>query len=184
MFQRTVAPGIEMRLFELHDADAVFAAVECDRGYLREWLPWVDMTHSAVEVRDFIGKALAQFENHQGPQCGIWIDGSLCGGFGCHPIDWSNRSCSIGYWLAKSRSGRGIVTRCCIAMLGHLFDDLGLHRVEIRCGTGNRKSCAIPERLGFTREGIAREAQWVSGRWVDLVVWSMLEEEWRKRVLG
>jgi ribosomal-protein-serine acetyltransferase len=53
--------------------------------------------------------------------------------------------------------------------------------VEIRCGTGNRKSCAIPERLGFQREGVAREADWVSGRWVDLVIWSMLEDEWKKR---
>jgi len=56
-----------------------------------------------------------------------------------------------------------------------------MHRVEIRCGTGNHRSCAVPERLGFTREGVLREAQWVSGRWVDLVVWGMLEQEWKGR---
>jgi len=64
-------------------------------------------------------------------------------------------------------------------MLDYLFEELGLHRVEIRCGTGNTRSCAIPERLGFTREGLLREAEWVNDRWLDLLVWGMLEVEWR-----
>src|SRR5262249_42785417 len=42
MFQLSVASGIEMRLFELTDAPAVFEAVERNRERLREWLPWVD----------------------------------------------------------------------------------------------------------------------------------------------
>jgi ribosomal-protein-serine acetyltransferase len=66
-------------------------------------------------------------------------------------------------------------------MLDHLIKELGLHRVEIRCGTGNTRSCAVPARLGFTREGVAREAEWVSDRWIDLVIWSMLQEEWEMR---
>jgi hypothetical protein len=60
--------------------------------------------------------------------------------------------------------------------------------LRARCGTGNHKSCAIPERLGFHREGMAKEAEWVNDRWVDLVV---LDEDgganaigtWRRRVL-
>jgi ribosomal-protein-serine acetyltransferase len=64
-------------------------------------------------------------------------------------------------------------------MLDYLFDGLGLHRVAIRCGTGNMRSCAIPQRLGFTREGLLREGEWVNDRWVDLVAWGMLEHDWR-----
>ena len=60
----------------------------------------------------------------------------------------------------------------------YLFDDLALHRVTIQCGTGNQRSCAIPQRLGFTREGVMREAEWVNDRWVDLVVWGMLSPDW------
>jgi ribosomal-protein-serine acetyltransferase len=181
MFQRTVAPGIELRLFELHDDEPVFASVERNRTWLREWLPWVDLTHSAADVRSFITKVRAQFENNQGPQTGIWIDGEFSGGFGCHPIDWANRSCSIGYWIEEARRGQGVITRCCVSMLEYLFDELALHRVVIQCATGNVKSCAIPQRLGFTREGVARQGEWVNDRWLDLVVWSMLEEEWKQR---
>jgi ribosomal-protein-serine acetyltransferase len=180
MFLLSVAPGIEMRLFELTDAPAVFDAVQRNRERLREWLPWVDNTHSPDHVAAFIATVRQQFENNQGPQCGIWIDGQFRGGFGVHPIDWANRNCAIGYWIDQSHAGRGVISRCTVATLDYLFG-MGLHRVEIRCGTGNRASCAIPERLGFQREGIAREAQFVSGRWIDLVIWSMLEDEWRKR---
>jgi ribosomal-protein-serine acetyltransferase len=181
MFSRTVAPGIEVRLFDHQDAEAVFAVVERNRAYLREWLPWVDFTASSEDVGRFIVRAREQFASGRGPQCGIWIDGAFTGSVGCHPIDWPNRRCSIGYWIEQRYQGKGIMTRCSECLLGYLFEDLDLHRVAIQCGTGNTRSCAIPERLGFTREGIIRDGEWVNDRWVDLVVWGMLEHEWRAR---
>ena len=96
MFQRTIAPGIEIRLFVPAEADTIFPVIERNRAWLREWLPWIDATHSAADIHDFIERSRAQFENRQGPQCGIWIDGSFGGSIGCHPIDWNNRACSIG----------------------------------------------------------------------------------------
>jgi ribosomal-protein-serine acetyltransferase len=179
MFRRTVAPGIEMRQFELRDAETIFAVVERNREHLRKWLPWVEGTHSPEDVRPFILRAQAQFEAGQGPNAGVWVDGVLAGNVGCHAIHWANRNCSLGYWIDAAQQGKGLITRCCAAMLDYLFDELHLHRVEIRCGTGNTRSCAIPERLGFTREGLLRESEWVNDRWVDLVVWGMIREQWR-----
>ena len=179
MFRRTVAPGIEMRQFEPGDAPTVFAVVERNRDHLRQWLPWVDQTHSAEDIRHFIARVEAQCEADQGPNTGIWVDGVFAGNVGCHPVDWANRNCSLGYWIDAAQQGKGVITRCCAAMLGYLFDEMRLHRVEIRCGTGNTRSCAIPARLGFTREGLIRQAEWVNDRWVDLVVWGMLADEWR-----
>jgi ribosomal-protein-serine acetyltransferase len=181
MFSRTLAPNIKVRLFELRDAEAIFVAVERNRTYLREWLPWVDPTRTPAEVRSFISRVQLQYENNQGPQGGIWIGGNFAGAIGCHPIDLHNKACSIGYWIEEQHSGKGIVTRCCVVLLDYLFFDLGLHRVVIQCGTGNRKSSAIPQRLGFTREGTSRQGEWVNDRWVDLEVWSMLQDEWSRR---
>jgi len=179
MFRRTVAPGIEMRQLEPRDAETAFAVVERNREHLRQWLPWVDGTHSPEDIRQFILRVQAQFEADQGPNAGVWVDGVFAGNVGCHPIDRANRSSSLGYWIDAAQQGKGVITRCCAAMLDYLFDELRLHRVEIRCATGNTRSCAIPERLGFTREGSLREGEWVNDRWVDLVVWGMLEEQWR-----
>ena len=181
MFSRTVAPGIEIRLFELKDAEPVFASLERNRAYLREWLPWVDFTASPDDLRRFIVRVHEQFSSSRGPQCGIWIDGAFSGSIGCHPIDWPNRNCSVGYWIEERYRGRGIVTRCCESMLDYLFDELGLHRVTIHCGVENARSCAIPERLGFSREGVTRDGEWVNDRWLDLMAWGMLEHDWRAR---
>lgn len=179
IFVRKVAPNIEIRQFELGDAGAIFAAADRNREYLRQWLPWVDQTHSTAEVKAFILRTLAQYHSNQGPNAGIWVNDEFAGSVGCHHIDWANRSCSIGYWVDAARQGHGIITRCCQSLIDYLFTEVGLHRVVIQCGAGNHKSCAIPQRLGFTREGILREAEWVNDRWVDLVVWSMLAEEWK-----
>ena len=178
-FHRTVAPGVEMRQFEQGDAETVFAVVDRNREHLRQWLPWVDHSRSPADIRQFIVRVQAQFEAGEGPNAGVWVDGVFAGNVGCHPVSWANRNCSLGYWIAAAQQGKGVITRCCATMLGHLFGELGLHRVEIRCGTGNTRSCAIPERLGFTREGLLREGEWVNDRWVDLVVWGMIEVEWR-----
>jgi ribosomal-protein-serine acetyltransferase len=184
MFRRTVTPQIEIRLLDAADAEAAYAAVDLNRAYLREWLPWVDRTHSAGDLRNFIETiAIPQYEANNGPNCGIWLDGEFVGGIGCHPIDWANRHCGMGYWVDAAQQGKGIVTRCCVEMLDYLFDELRLHRVAIECGTANQRSCAIPERLGFRREGLKREAEWVAGHWLDLVMWGMLADEWRERRL-
>ncbi len=179
MFRLAVAPGLELRQFEMRDAERLFAVADRNRMHLRQWLPWVDRTHSASEVRDFIAGRLDQFEANLGPNAAIWQGGEIAGSVGCHPIDWANRHCSLGYWIDAACQGKGVITQCCAALIGYLFEEMGLHRVTIQCGTENRKSCAIPERLGFTREGVMREAEWVNDRWVDLEVWGMLAQDWQ-----
>ena len=185
MFHRVVSPGVELRSVREEHAEALFALTQKNRERLRRWLPWVDRTRSVEDVRFFINhQAMPQYNENRGVHAGIWVEGKLAGSAGCHPIDWANRSTSIGYWLDADFEGRGLVTQCCAVLLDYLFHDMGLHRVEIRCGTGNHRSCAVPERLGFTREGIARHAEWVAGRFHDLYVWSMLAEEWQARRPG
>ena len=182
VFRRQIGHALTIKLLEPADAEVIFPMIDHDRGYLGEWLPWVERTRSAADVRQFITDIVTpQWLDNRGPQCGIWLEGAFAGTIGCHPIDWRNRTCSLGYWLASQYQGRGIVTSAVAAMLDYLFLDLDLHRVVIQCGTGNYRSCAVPQRLGFTREGIAREAEVVNGRWIDLVVWSILRSEWVAR---
>jgi ribosomal-protein-serine acetyltransferase len=177
-FRLEVDSALVLRQFEEADAAEVFATVERNRARLREWLPWVDRTASAADLTQFIRRANAQYESGLGPQCAILWNGAIAGSLGCHPIDWANSSCAIGYWLDSACERNGLITRCTAAMLDYLFETIALHRVEIRCGTGNSRSCAVPKRLGFAREGVLREAERVNSRWVDLVVWSMLNCDW------
>lgn len=63
-------------------------------------------------------------------------------------------------------------------MMRHAFDDLGYRRYEWKCNALNAPSRAAALRLGFTFEGIFRQAQVVKGRNRDTAWYSILDNEW------
>jgi len=181
-FPLPAGDGLVLELFDDAQAEELFALVDANRAYLREWLPWLDQTTELEHVRAFIRRVRKQHEERNGFACGIRLHGTLVGVIGLHGIDWMNGKTSVGYWVAEAHQGQGIVTRACRALVGYLFSELGLHRVEIACAPGNARSAAIPERLGFTREALLRESGRLSGGgYVDLVVYGLLAPEWRQR---
>jgi ribosomal-protein-serine acetyltransferase len=84
----------------------------------------------------------------------------------------------VGYGIGSAHEGRGLVTAATRALIDIGFGELGLHRIVIRAGVGNARSRAIPERLGFTLEGHAREEGRGSGGFYDIVVYGLLDREW------
>ncbi len=102
----------------------------------------------------FIQGAMQQAMQNNGFQAGIWSHGELVGIIGTHQIHWINRTVSIGYWLGEGYQGKGIMTKACQAVIRYLFEECGLHRIEIRAAVDNQKSRRIPERLSFSLEGI------------------------------
>ena len=70
------------------------------------------------------------------------------------------------------------MTQCTKALIDYAFHELKLNRVEIRASVENKKSQAIPERLGFTREGRLRSDEKVQGQFTDSFVYSLLKSEW------
>jgi ribosomal-protein-serine acetyltransferase len=171
--------AIELRPVSVDDCDELYQAIERNRARLREWLPWAGLTFSRDELLHFLGEKEIENASRTSLTTHIRWQGELCGAVGLHTIDARHRSSSIGYWLDRAYEGQGIMTRACRAMVTAGFESYGLHRIEIRCGTGNGRSSAIPRRLGFTEEGVLREAEWVAERWVDLRVFSMLKQDWK-----
>jgi len=170
--------SIEIRLLEKQHAEELFQLIEINRASLRQWLPWLDWSNSPADTAEHIRLSLQRFNESNGFSAGIWIDGKLAGAIGVHAVDARHRSSSLGYWLAEHARGRGYMTQACRAVIDAAFEHYHLHRIEIRCATGNEKSCAIPIRLGCTYEGTLREAEWLYDHFVDLRVYSMLEQDW------
>jgi ribosomal-protein-serine acetyltransferase len=178
MSERRVDDDIILRVLEPYHAEDLFALVDANRDYLRQWLPWVDENTSPRTTATFIATARQQQAAQQGYQMGIWYHGQIVGTIGHHTIDWTNKITEIGYWLSAALQGRGIMTRACRAMTTAAFDDLHLNRVQIRCAIGNQRSSAIPRRLGYQYEGTLRQGQWLYDHFVDLEIYSMLAAEW------
>jgi ribosomal-protein-serine acetyltransferase len=178
MFRAQVREDIHLQLVEERHVAEVFALVDQDRDYLRQWLPWVDATQEPEDTLSFVRASLEQFASHNGFAAGIWYRNEFCGVIGTHKLDWLNRKGEIGYWLGRSFQGKGIVTASCRAVVTHLLSGMDLNRVSIHCAKENDKSCAVALRLGFAEEGYERDGQLLQGRFHDLRRFAMLKKDW------
>jgi ribosomal-protein-serine acetyltransferase len=178
MVKIAIEDGLFLKSLELREAEELLLLVDANRPYLREWLPWLDLTRTIDEMIVFVESTLHQISSNMGFQTAIWHQGQIVGIIGYHHLEWANRSVCIGYWLDQRHQGKGIMTKACRALVDYAFDDWKLNRIEIRCAQGNGKSRMIPERLGFRVEGLHREAEWLYDHYVDHVVYGMLAKEW------
>jgi ribosomal-protein-serine acetyltransferase len=169
---------VALELLDQRHAEVLNELVSNNRYHLREWLPWVDHMRSVEDFRKYINSSKLRYGNHTEMGYVIMANGVMIGRLGLYNIDLTNKTASIGYWLDQQWLGKGIITRCCKAVIDEGFSRLQLNRIEIRAATENYKSQAIPERLGFKIEGVIRQGEFVNSRFVDLLVYSMLKEEW------
>ena len=180
MLTYSFAEGAELRLLEHRHAGELFTLISHNRSYLRRWLPEWDVQKSLDDCAKVIKSSLEQLAANNGFTLGIWWQGHLAGIVGTGNIDWENRSVMVGYWLGETFQGKGLVTGACRALVDYLFSELKLHRIEIRCATDNPKSCAVPKRLGFSKEGMLRQAQAFDDHFLDIEVYSLLAEDWHR----
>ena len=73
-----------------------------------------------------------------------------------HRIVWSVPSFEIGYWIRTRSEGAGSITEATALLAAFAFDSLHAQRVRIRCDAANKRSAAVPQRLGFTHEATLR----------------------------
>ncbi|WP_431027148.1 GNAT family N-acetyltransferase [Lysinibacillus sp. LZ02] len=180
MFTIQINADTYLGLLEKRHAEELFTLTDSSRSYLREWLPWVDATKSVADSESFIDFTLQQFAKNNGFQLAICYQGKIAGMIGLHSINWANRSTSIGYWLGEEYQGKGLMVRACEAVIKYCFIENNLNRIEIRVATGNKRSQAIPEKLGFQKEGCVRQVEWLYNRFVDHDVYGLLKEDYEK----
>ena len=169
--------GATLRRLEMSDLEDVWAAVDASRERLEPWMPWIDATRTIDDQRRWLESVVHDQGSLEGG--GVFVDDRYVGGAG---LTWDpfHLKGEIGYWIVGEFEGRGIVTRAVRALLDVGFHEVGLHRIEIHAGVENTRSRAIPERLGFTLEGVERGSGRGSFGFHDSVVYSMLEDEWPK----
>ncbi len=174
-----IRDDIELRTIQISDAEILFNTTKQNNEHLRKWLAWLDDDKTIEDTKAYIKESEERFSKEEGVDFCIWQEGALIGGIGLYPWDKTHKKTSISYWLTKESEGKGIMTDCLRTVLEYAFTEMKVNRIEISCGVGNIKSSALPKKLGFTFEGIAREANWIYDHPVDLEVYSLLNKEWK-----
>lgn len=102
----------------------------------------------------------------------------LVGRCGLKVADVEQREGALWYILHPSHWGRGIIPEAARALLAFGFGELGLHRIIVDCDPENTSSIRVAEKLGMRREAHFVENAWVKGRWVDCLIFALLDREW------
>ncbi len=140
------------------DGASLHQAVLESQAELRQWLPWAVNIPNAEEYEERVREGRLKFLARED----LWLmlvlkeTGKIIGGSGLHRINWSVPKFEIGYWLHTAYTGQGYVTEAVAAITEFAFSVLQAERVEIRCDALNKRSAAIPLRLGFTHEATLR----------------------------
>lgn len=80
------------------------------------------------------------------------------------------QACYLGYSVAEHRQGQGLGYEVVQAGIAYMFDTWELHRIMANHMPSNTRSAALLQRLGFEREGYARQYLKIAGRWEDIVL--------------
>ncbi len=86
-----------------------------------------------------------------------------------------NRSAELGARIGREKDrGKGYGTRAVALLIGYAFNTLNLNRVSLTVSSNNRRAIAAYHLAGFLEEGTLRQASYLNGAWVDMLMMSVL----------
>ncbi len=127
---------------------------------------------------------LARAKAGQSMPFAVTWDGAMVGLLTVNGITLgSSRSANLGYWVARTHAGRGIIPTAVALVCDHLFSVAELHRIEIAIRPDNARSIRVVEKLGFTEIGLAPSYLHIAGQWRDHVVYQLVVDDVEGRVI-
>lgn len=174
---------VTLRLLHEGDAPALFSLIDGSREFLARHLPWPAECTCVEDVESRIDSWEIQAQMANGACWGIFAKGAgslnseLAGVIILGWIQAAHLSASVSYWLGECFTGRGLATDALKLLSRFAFNRLGLNRLEISASVTNAKSAAVATRAGFTPEGTCREYEFINGKFVDHVRFSLLARD-------
>jgi ribosomal-protein-serine acetyltransferase len=180
MARFTVDEQTELTRLSQEHTNNLFRLIDVHREWLSQWFSWPEDVRSPLDSLTYIRRLNAAWKDDEAAGFGLFIDGHLMGVLELSGLDSKDRCGRLGFWLAPAAGGRGRMTRACELLAEWAFERAGLNRLEIRTTVDNARGRAVPERLGFRLEGIARQAKRLGDRYADVAVYAMLASQWNE----
>ena len=170
---------VRLRAPRVEDLDAFHAGRDSDGE--RRW-GQTELPRTLEASRRWLDELLTK--PRDGDRAFLAIENTAATVVGSISVDETNRRLGIfsyGIGLFAPYRRRGYGTEAIVLMLRFYFDELGYQRCETGINAFNQPSLALHEKLGFTVEGVRRRAFYTQGRYGDVVMVSILDDEFRER---
>ena len=133
----TEIPSLKLRLVREEDAEELSLRVDQNREHLRRWASWVDGNTTASDTLKFVRFCLEFALSGTGFHYALLLDGEIVGLVTFNCVEKINRCATMGYWLAKSQTGRGLMTTAAKTLISEGFRQLELNRIQATVTTEN-----------------------------------------------
>jgi ribosomal-protein-alanine N-acetyltransferase len=170
--------GVYLRAPQMSDYSEWTTLREASRAFLTPWEPtWPsdDLSRSAFRRR------LRRYAEDQRADTSYAFflfrkpDDALVGGLTLANIRRGvAQAGSLGYWIGEPFARHGLMTGALQGLVPFAFESLRLHRLEAACIPSNAASIRLLEKMGFVREGYAREYLCINGLWQDHLLFARL----------
>ncbi|WP_037678613.1 GNAT family N-acetyltransferase [Streptomyces griseus] len=164
-----------LRPFTEADADAMWEIIH-DPEVVRFTFP-ADAEFTPERLRDWYGSRAGR-PDRLDLAVTDRATGELVGEVVLNEWDPDARSCTFRTLLGPRGRGRGLGTEATRLIVGHGFENVGLHRIQLALYGDNSRARRVYEKVGFVVEGVRREAAYREGEWVDEVLMALLDREW------
>lgn len=178
MFSIDLADDARLFPLEVWHAEEFLAHMDRGREYIGEHIVLADFVTDLDSARGFLSTYAQKTAADGGRIYGIRVGATLVGGVLFRTFDAESGNCEVGCWLEPTAAGRGLVTKACRVLIDWAFHERGMHRAEWHASSANKKSLAVAERLGMTREGVLRESYPYRGVRQNTEIWAVLAHEW------
>jgi [ribosomal protein S5]-alanine N-acetyltransferase len=139
-------------------------------------------THiSLTDSREMIALMMDSFLNGTGINWAIEnkYNGKMIGYIGFWRMIPEHVRAEIGYALKPHVWGKGFMKEALWEVLQFGFEQLKLHSVEANVNPDNLASARLLKSLGFQKEGHFKENYYFNGRFVDSLIFSLLESDFQ-----
>jgi ribosomal-protein-serine acetyltransferase len=178
---KTEIPSLKLRLLKEEDVEELYLRVDQSREHLRWRTSWIDETTTKSDTLKFVRSCLESTVSGEGFHYALLLDDEIVGMVAFKGIEKINRCATMGYWLAKSQTGSGLMTMAAKTLISEGFRQLDLNRIQALVAPENYPSQAVCDRLGLKKEGVLRQAEWANEHFFDLILYAVLRNEWQQK---
>jgi ribosomal-protein-alanine N-acetyltransferase len=84
------------------------------------------------------------------------------------------QACNLGYSLRESEQGKGIMQEALSAGIEYIHKEQHIDRIQASHMPRNARSAAVLKKLGFDKEGVARDYLKINGQWEDHILTALV----------
>jgi len=179
---------LELKLLKPNNINAkeILRYYERNFEFLKIWDPTREEDFYTIDKQKKILKIESEFAKF-GEQFRFWINkkdskeiiGNVCFS---NIVMGNFRSCFTSYKLDEAEINKGYMTEALNGAIKIMFEEKGLHRLEVNIIPRNIRSRRVVEKLNFIEEGLSKKYLLINGVWEDHLHYAKYNEQLEKNM--